>query len=58
VSPPGISRLAAKQTGKKHGKGTVKPKDGFVNVAYDSGRKQLVSGFTNRKDVASLESAA
>jgi hypothetical protein len=24
--------------------------DGFVSVAYDSGRKQLVSGFTNRKD--------
>jgi hypothetical protein len=26
-----------------------------VNVAYDSGRKQLVPGFTNRKDVAALQ---
>ena len=37
--------------GKMHGKGTVKPSYGFVSVAYESGRKQLVPGFTNRKDV-------
>ena len=41
-----------KQTGKKHGKGTMKASDGFANVAYDSHRKQLVPRFTNRKDVA------
>jgi len=44
--------VVAKQTGKKHGKGTVKSSNGFVNVACDSGRKQLVSLFTNRKDVS------
>jgi hypothetical protein len=47
--------VPAKQTGKKHGKGTVKRKNGFVSVAYDSRRKQLVPEFTNRKDVASPE---
>jgi hypothetical protein len=40
-----------KQTGKKHGKGTMKAGDGFASVAYDSHRKQLVPRFTNRKDV-------
>jgi hypothetical protein len=30
-----------KQTGKKHGKGTLKAGDGFASVAYDSHRKQL-----------------
>ena len=50
--------MPAKQTGKKHGKGTVKTGDGFASVAYDSRRKQLVPEFTNRKDVASLESLA
>jgi hypothetical protein len=47
-----------KQTGKKHGKGTMKAGDGFASVAYDSHRKQLVPGFTNRKDVASPEGLA
>jgi hypothetical protein len=37
--------VPAKHTGKKHGKGIVKPSDGFVSVAYDR-----VPGFTNRKD--------
>jgi hypothetical protein len=32
--------------GKKDGKRIVKPSDGFGSVAY----KQLVPGFTNRKD--------
>jgi hypothetical protein len=54
----GISRASAKQTGKKHGKGTVKASNGFASVAYDSRRKQLVPGFTNRKDVASVEIVA
>ena len=40
-----------KQTGKKHGKRTMKAGDGFASVAYDSHRKQLVPKFTNRKDV-------
>jgi hypothetical protein len=50
VAPLGISTLPAKQRGKKHGKKIVKRRDGFVIVAYDSGPRQLVSSFTNRKD--------
>ena len=42
--------MPAKQTGKKDGKRIVKSSDGFVSVAYDSRRKQLVPGFANRKD--------
>ena len=42
--------MAAKQMGKKDGKKIVKPSDGFGSVAYDIRRKQLVPGFTNRKD--------
>jgi hypothetical protein len=38
------------QKGKKHGKRIVNQGDGFASVAYDGGRKQLVPGFTNRKD--------
>jgi hypothetical protein len=52
VAPLAISRASAKQTGKKHGKGTVKASNGFVSVADDSGREQLVPLFTNRKDLA------
>jgi hypothetical protein len=37
VAPLGISRAAAKQTGKKHGKGTVNLGNGFASVAYESG---------------------
>jgi hypothetical protein len=44
--------VPAKQRGKKHGKGTVKRRDGFVNVAYESGRKQLVSPFTPKAGCA------
>ena len=29
----------------------MKSSNGFASVAYDSGRKQLVPQFTNRKDV-------
>ena len=43
--------MPAKQMGKKHGKRNVNPGDGFVSVAYESGRAQSVSMFTNRKDV-------
>ena len=50
VAPLGISRAAAKQTGKQHGKGTVNLGNGFASVAYESHRKQLVPGFTNPKD--------
>jgi hypothetical protein len=46
--------VAPKQTGKKHGKRNVSHADGFVSVAYYGGRKQLVPGFTNRKDLAAL----
>jgi hypothetical protein len=37
VAPLGISRAAAKQTGKQHGKGTVNLGNGFASVAYESG---------------------
>jgi hypothetical protein len=47
--------VPAKQTGKKHGKGMVNLGDGFASVVYDSHPKQLVPGFTNRKDEASPE---
>ena len=39
---------------KKHGKRNVSHADGFGSVAYDIRRKQLVPGFTNRKDLAAL----
>jgi hypothetical protein len=52
VAPLAISRASAKQTGKKHGKGTVKASNGFVSVAYESGRAQPGSLFTDRKDLA------
>jgi hypothetical protein len=50
--------VSAEQAEKKHGERIVNQGDGFASVAFDSGRKQLVPGFTNRKDVASLESVA
>jgi hypothetical protein len=40
--------VPAKQTGKKHGKGTVKSSNGFVSVAYDSHRKTASSGMADR----------
>jgi hypothetical protein len=47
-----------KQRGKKHGKRNVNQADGFVSVACDGGRKQLIPGFTDRKDLAALPKRA
>jgi hypothetical protein len=35
--------MPTKQTGKKQGKGTVNSGDGFVSVAYDSGRYSSIA---------------
>jgi len=50
--------VPAKRTGKKDGKGTVNPGDGFASVASDGRRKQLVPEFISRQNVASLENLA
>jgi hypothetical protein len=50
VAPTRDFKRLRKQTAKKHGKKIVKRRDGFVIAAYNSGPRQLVSPFTNRKD--------
>jgi hypothetical protein len=42
VAPLGISSVPAKQSGKKHGKGTVNLGDGFAKVAWNSGGDSVV----------------
>ena len=57
VAPLDISSVPAKQKGKKQGKGTVNPDDGFASVVRPPSQT-LVPEFTNRKDVTSLKTVA